>query len=115
MIEHVRGVGRHPALHQLGELADVHAAPAEPGEHARVTPDKGGVITDVMVIMSPVGVLPVIPGPARSNPDDGGPEVDVQGQRGVLLPILLRDPPTLNRHLESFVVSHSCYEQILGT
>lgn len=54
--------------------------------------------------MSPVGVLPVIPGSARPDPDDGRPEVDVQGQRSVLLPVLLRDPPTLNSHLESFVV-----------
>lgn len=41
VIQHVRGVGRHPTLHQLGELADVHPPSAEPGEHARVTPDKG--------------------------------------------------------------------------
>ena len=58
----------------------------------------------VRVVMSPVGVLPVIPGSARPDPDDGRPEVDVLRQRGVLLPVLLRDPPTLYRHLESRVI-----------
>ena len=55
----------------------------------------------VIDVMSPVGVLPVIPGSARPDPDDGRPEVDVLRQRGVLFPVLLRDPPTLHRHLES--------------
>ena len=42
VIQLVRGVGRHPALHQFGELSDVHPPPAEPREHARVTPDMRG-------------------------------------------------------------------------
>ena len=105
MIQLVRGVGRHSALHQFGELSDVHPPPAEPREHTRVTPDMGSEDhMSVRVVMSPVGVLPVIPGSARPDPDDGRPEVDVLRQRGVLLPVLLRDPPTLYRHLESMVI-----------
>ena len=89
MIQLVRGVGWHPTLYQLGELSDVHSPPAEPREHARVTPDMGGCHRmSLRVVMSPVGVLPVIPGSARPDPDDGRPEVDVQGQRGGLLPVL---------------------------
>ena len=102
VIQHVRGVRGHPAIHQLGELIDVHPPPAEPLEHSRATPDRwDGDRMLIMALMSPVGVLPVIPGSARSDPDDGRPELDVQGEGGVLLPVLLRDPPTLNRHLQS--------------
>ena len=102
VIQHIRRMRRHPAIHQLGELADVHPPPAEPLEHARATPDRWEDDQMlVMALMSPVGVLPVIPGSTRTNPDDGRPEVDVLGQGGVLLPVLLRDPPTLDRHLQS--------------
>ena len=59
-------------------------------------------------LKSPVGVLPVIPGAAGPDPDDGRPEVDVEGQRGVLLPVLLRDPPTLHCHLERRFITEIC-------
>ena len=55
----------------------------------------------IKAVMSPVGVLAVIPGSARPDPDDGRPVVNVLGQGGVQLPVLLCDPPTLNRHLQS--------------
>ena len=63
----------------------------------------GGMMTNnaIKAVMSPVRVLSVIPGSARPDPDDGRPVINVRGQRGVQLPVLLRDPPTLNSHLQS--------------
>ena len=47
----------------------------------------------------PVGVVPVVPGPAGADPDDGGAVVDVGGQVGVVRPVLLRDLLTLHHNL----------------
>ena len=60
------GEVRHPStasnhLHELVEIVDVHPPLAEPVED-------GGVV--------PVGVVPVVPGPAGADPDNGGPVVD---------------------------------------
>lgn len=103
VIQHVRGVGRHTALHQLGELVDVHPPPAEPLEHTRATPDRWDDDDQMLMktMISPVRVLAVIPGSARPDPDYGRPVVYVRGQGGVQLPVLLSDPPTLNSHLQS--------------
>ena len=47
----------------------------------------------------PVRVVPIVPGPAGADPDDGGAVVDVGGQVGVVRPVLLRDLLTLHHHL----------------
>ena len=120
MVEVHGGVCGHAALHQLRELADVHPALAQPREDPGVAPvvevsttfrEKVHKILRSFrrcIVKSfakfrrqlyPVGVVPIVPGPAGADPDDGGAVVDVGGQVGVVRTVLLRDLLTLHHHL----------------